>query len=167
MKKINAVILIITVLSSMFSSATASTVKSVYVRSGEQETITINLQAKQKVIGAFNISGSREDLIDFWVRDPTGAIVLDSGTVADGENFTFTANSNGEYTLNFENNVAYTKFINLEYDIESEILPNLSNSDVLICIVIGAVAVGLLLTGIGIYVMLRRNRNKPPNPPST
>ena len=94
----------------MFSLVNASTVESIYVRDdGEIETITINLQAKQKVIGAFNISGSREDIVDFWVRDPAGAIILDSGTVVDGANFTFTANSDGEYTLNFQNNGDYTK----------------------------------------------------------
>lgn len=108
------------IFASMFSLTNASTVEHVSVRSGEQETITINLQAKQTVTGSFNVSGSgRDDVIDFWVRDPNGVIILDSGTVADGENFTFTADNNGEYILNFENNVEYNKHIDLEYDVSS------------------------------------------------
>ena len=166
MKKTVAISLILVALGSMLSLVNASTVESILVRDGEQETLTISLQANQKVVGAFNISGSREDLIDFWVRDPTGNIILDSGTVANGENFTFTANTDGKYILNFENNLSYNKYVDLEYDIETVFLPDLLNQGSnLIWIIIGAVVIGLALIGVGIAVLLRRNRNKPPNPP--
>ena len=166
LKRMIAIILIIMVLGSMLSMVNASTVESILVRDGKQETLTISLQANQKIVGEFNISGSREDLIDFWVRDPTGNIILDSGTVANGENFTFTANIDGEYTLNFENNLSYNKYIDLKYDIETIFLPDLLNQGSnLIWIIIGAVVIGLALIGVGIAVLLRRNRNKPPNPP--
>lgn len=166
MKKIIIAIPIIILLVSMFSLVNASTVESIFVRDdGEIETITMTLQANQKVIGAFNISGAREDIVDFWVRDPAGAIILDSGTVVDGENFTFTANSDGEYTLSFQNNGDYTKYIDLEYDIESGFLPNPSDStDVLIWVILGAVIIILVLVGTGVYVLFRRNRNKPNEP---
>jgi hypothetical protein len=163
LKKTIIAIPIIILLVSMFSLVNASTVESIYVRDdGEIGTITINLQANQKAIGAFNITGAREDIVDFWVRDPEGVIILDSGTIVNGANFTFTANSDGEYTLNFQNNGDYTKYINLEYDIESGFLPN--SADVLIWLVLGAVMIVLVLVGIGVYVLFRRNRNKPNTP---
>lgn len=165
LKKLISVILICLVCSSMFSMVKATTVENILVRDGEQETLTITLQANQKVIGEFNITGSREDLIDFWVRDPNGNIVLDSGTVANGENFTFTANTDGEYVLNFKNNLSYNKYIDLEYDIESGFLPNFPNlSNELIWIILGAVIIGLVLIGVGIFIVFRRKKNKPNAP---
>lgn len=163
MKKAIIATSIMVLLVSMFSLVNASTVESIYVRDdGEIGTITINLQANQKAIGTFNITGAREDIVDFWVRDPEGVIILDSGTIVNGANFTFAANSDGEYTLNFQNNGDYTKYISLKYDIESGFLPN--STDVLIWLVLGAVMIVLVLVGIGIYVLFRRNRNKPNAP---
>jgi len=166
LKKTIIAIPIMVLLVSMFSLVKASTVESIYVRDdGEIGTITINLQANQKAIGAFNITGAREDIVNFWVRDPEGVIILDSGTIVNGANFTFTANSDGEYTLNFQNNGDYTKYISLEYNIESGFLPNLPTpTDGLIWIVLGAVIIVLVLVGIGVYVLFRRNRNKPNAP---
>jgi hypothetical protein len=150
---------------SIFSLVNASTVEHIRVRIGEQMTLTINLQARQTVTGSFNISGSgRDDMVDFWVRDPLGVITLNSGTVSNGENFTFTANSDGEYVLNFQNNVEYNKNVDLEYSVSS---PPILGFDPLvfggIVIVIGAV---LVIVGFGVYRNhTKRSTTQIPPPP--
>jgi len=104
----------------MFSPASALTVEHILVRSGQLETLTINLLAPQTVTGSFNVSGTgRNDTVDFWVRDPNGATILDAETAANGENFTFTANSDGEYVLNYKNHLAYDENVDLEYSASS------------------------------------------------
>jgi hypothetical protein len=121
------VISIVLIFAPMFSLVNASTVGNLLIESGQQETLTINLQAKQIVTGSFNVTGLGSALapnaIDFWVIDPNGAMILNSGTVLDGENFTFTASSEGEYILNFQNNAGYRMYVVYEYSEGSTPIP--------------------------------------------
>ena len=144
----------------MIPLANASTLETIFVPDdGEIETLTIHLQANQKLNGAFNVTGRIPRVIDFWVRDPNGAVILESGTVAEGENFTFTANNSGGYVLNFQNFDDYSKTISLEYNIESEFLPMPNQDNLLLWIIIIALLIGLGLMGSVIAFLLRR-KNK-------
>lgn len=152
------------VFASMFSLVNASTIEHVLVRSGQQETLTINLQPKQTVTGSFNISGvGRDDMVDFWVRDPNGAIILNSGTVADGENFTFTASSDGEYVLNFQNNVEYNKNVDLEYSVSSP--PILGFDPVVFSVIVIAIGIVLAIVGFAVYRNHAKRRTPQIPPP--
>ena len=144
------------IFASMFSLVNALTVEHIYFRGGvEQKALTINLQARQTVIGSFNISGYRQnDMVDFWVRDPLGTIILNSGTVSHGENFTFTASSDGEYVLNFQCNVGTRTTVDLEYSVGSS--PILGIDPVVFSGIAIAIGVVLAIVGFGVY----RNRAK-------
>lgn len=138
------------VFASMFSLVNASTVEHIHVRSGEQMTLTINLQARQTVTGSFNVSGTgRDDMVDFWVRDPHGAIILNSGTVTNGENFTLTASSDGEYVLNFQNNVVNNKNVDLEYSVSSP--PILGFDPIVFSGMVIAIVVILAIVGFAVH----------------
>jgi hypothetical protein len=137
-----------------FSLANASTTKSFSVRVGNQATVVINLQSGQAVAGSFNITGAgTDDIVSFWVRNPMGETILDSGAVANGENFTFAADINGEYVLNFENNAAYNKHIDLVYDVTSSSIIQGWGVDpivfIVLAIVMGVVVVAVI--GVAIY----------------
>ncbi len=123
-------IVLVLTLTPMFSLVNASTIGNLLIKSGQQETLTITLQPMQTVTGNFNVTGLGSALapntIDFWVRDPKGAIILNSGTVLDGENFTFTASSEGEYILNFQNNAGYRMYIVYEYSTRSTSIPEMT-----------------------------------------
>lgn len=180
MKKSIKIILIVTFLASMMifasilSLTNASTVKhvSLSVRDGEIGTITINLQAKQTVTGAFNVTEIHRDMsIDFWVRDPNGAIILNSGTVVRGENFTFTATNEGEYVLNFDNrHYDYFKTVELEFSVSSPSIIDLPTQilgvDPLVFISI-AIAIGAVVAIVGVAVYRthakRRTSQIPPS----
>lgn len=154
------------------SLTNASTVKIVSIRAGEQETVFISLQAKQTVTGSFNVTGSGQDIIDFWVRNPKGEIILNSGTVADRGNFAFTADSDGEYALNFKNNIDYRKSVNLEYEVNSpSIIDVISPQNMGVDPLVFAgliIAVGAVLAIMG-FAFYRRSHakkvnNQPPPP---
>jgi hypothetical protein len=68
---------LIDILGSSFALVNASTTQTVIIGLGKQQSVTINLQEKEIVTGSFNISASRA--IDFWVRDPSGNIIVNSG----------------------------------------------------------------------------------------
>ncbi len=117
------------ILALIFPITNAITVGVHYVVAGGVETATINCQANEVVSGSFNISSgsATDDAIIFSVRDPVGAIILNSGTVVGGENFSFTTDYDGTYTLTFDNSIgSYTKHIQLEYNVSSPTVPEMT-----------------------------------------
>jgi len=152
--KIVELTLIVIVLASvpLFALANASSIEQTHVNSGAISTIALNLQSKQRVTGSFNISSgnSRDKNIDFSVRDPLGAIILDSGRVVRGENFSFTAENDGEYTLTFDNSFSGTrKNIQLEYDVSSP--PILGFDPIVFSGIVIATGVVLAIIGFAVY----------------
>jgi emp24/gp25L/p24 family/GOLD len=144
----------------MFSSVNALTVEHILVRSGQLETLTINLLAPQTVTGSFNVSGTeRNSTVDFWVRDPDGATILDAETAANGENFTFTANSDGEYVLNFKNHLAFDENVDLEYSVSSPPVRILGLDPITFSGVVIEIAVALAIVGFVIYRTHSRRRS--------
>ncbi len=89
---------------------------------GAIETANITLQAKEKVTGSFNFSSASpiDISIGFSIRDPRGKSILNSFSVVGGENFSFTADYSGMYTLIFDNSASsYPKYLQLEYTVSS------------------------------------------------
>jgi len=145
------------------SFAYATQIETMTVNAGEEGIFTINLNEGDKFSGSISVSGGSGNDIDFWVTDPNGNTIVNSGRVSQGRTFDFTAQKNGAYSLHFDNgfSVFSSKFVSLSYDIEIE---NPISSLLLIFV---AVLIGLMLIGIGIFVLLRRQRNKPNPPPTT
>ena len=128
-KTIGLLIVLVLIIIPIFPTANAITVDVHYANAGQVETATIDLQANQRVTGSFNISSGTtfDDAIVFSVRDPVGAIILNSGTVVAGENFSFTTGYIGTYTLTFDNSLGTArKHIQLEYDVNSSAVPEIS-----------------------------------------
>ena len=145
----------------------ATQTESTTVNAGEQKILTFNLSEGDKFSGSLSISGGSGNDVNFWVTDPNGNTIINSGRVSQGRTFDFTAEKNGAYALHFDNSFSIfsSKFVSLSYDVEREIIPSLT-TDSLIWIILVVVIIGVLaLIGLGIYVAIRRNRNKPPNPP--
>ena len=151
----------------MSSIVYATQTESTTVNAGEQKILTFNLSEGDKFSGALSISGGSGNDVDFWVTDPNGNTIVNSGRVSSGRTFDFTCTKNGAYALHFDNSFSIfsSKFVSLSYDVERQIIPSLTTNSV-IWIVLVVVIIGVLaLIGLGIYLSLRRNRNKPPNPP--
>jgi hypothetical protein len=136
----------------MFSSVNALTVEHILVPSNQLETLTINLLAPQTVTGSVNISETEQNsTIDFWVRNPNGATILDAETAANGENFTFTAVSDGEYVLNFKNHLAYNENVDVEYSVSTPPVRILGLDPINFIGIIIEIAAVLAIAGFVVY----------------
>jgi hypothetical protein len=129
--------------------------------------MTIDLQDGQRVSGSFNITGSGHQ-VKFWIRDPTGAIILDSGTVISPVNFEFTASKGGTYVLNFDNSEwSYAKHVYLGYDVSA---PPVLGLDPMVFI--GVIVVIGIVLAILAFAFYRRSHTRreatqsPPPPPA-
>jgi hypothetical protein len=122
MRSIRTVIKVLSVflVLALISSGHASIVERILVHSGQLETLPINLLSPQVVSGSFNISAIENNAtVDFWVINPNGKTILDAETAANGQNFTFTAVTDGKYVLNFKNHLQYDENISLDYSVSS------------------------------------------------
>lgn len=159
------------------SSVKGSQVDSITVSPGYQNTLTYNLNGGQTFSGSISISGGSGNDVNFWVTNPQGATLVNSGKVSGGTSFAFTAESSGAYTLHFDNSFSIfsSKSVQVTYDISTPIFGG--NGD-------GSGITGILLVLVGIIILIivvalvavgvsRRNRAStirrpfPPPPPPT
>jgi hypothetical protein len=98
-------------------------VKTIVVPAGYTQTLTFNLNKDAKFTGSVSVSGGNND-INFWVANPTGDHIIPKQGVHVGKSFQFEAESNGGYTLNFDNSFSLvtSKTVTLTYKIENPIL---------------------------------------------
>lgn len=159
--------LMILVLAAMVPLANATDYWDTYIPAGGARAVTIDLQGGQKVSGSFNITGPGHQ-VKFWIRDPTGAIILDSGTVISPMNFEFTASTGGTYVLNFDNSEwSNYKHVYLGYDVST---PPVLGLDPMVLIGV-ALVIGIVLAILG-FAFYRRSHTRreatqsPPPPPA-
>ncbi len=110
-------VVIILLLSAMFSLANAAHVESIQADALSTSMLTVNLKSGQRFSESLSISGGGGNDIDFWVTDPVGATIVNLGRVSQGRSFEFTANKNKAYTLYFGNTFSWfsSKTVYLTY----------------------------------------------------
>ena len=159
--------LLILVLAAMVPLANATDYWDDYIPTGEARSMMIDLQGGQKVSGSFNITGPGHQ-VKFWIRDPTGAIILDSGTVISPMNFEFTASKGGTYVLNFDNSEwSNYKHVYLGYDVSAP--PVLGLDPIVFMGVVLVVGIVLAILAFAFYRrshIRRRATQSPPPPPA-
>lgn len=167
MQKRTIAVLMILVLATVFSLANATDYWDTYIPAGGTRAMTIDLQGGQKVSGSFNITGPGHQ-VKFWIRDPTGAIILDSGTVISPMNFEFTASKGGTYVLNFDNSEwSNYKHVYLGYDVSAP--PVLGLDPIVFMGVVLVVGIVLAILAFAFYRrshIRRRATQSPPPPPA-
>lgn len=101
----------------------AEEVETISVPAGYVQTLTVNLDKGAKFTGSLSIAGGNND-INFWVANPTGDHIIPKQGVGVGKSFQFEAESNGGYTLNFDNSFSLitSKTVTLTYKIENPVL---------------------------------------------
>lgn len=156
------------------SIAYATQTESTTVNAGEQRIMTFNLNEGDKFSGSLSITGGGGNDVDFWVTDPNGNTIVNSGRVSQGRTFDFTAQRNGAYSLHLDNgfSIFSSKYVSVSYDIQRESIPIAPNVtipvDTVFYLILAVVAIVILaFIGLGISVIMRRNRNRPPNPPTS
>jgi hypothetical protein len=166
-QKRTIIALMILVLAVIVSSANGTDYWDTGIPAGGTRTMTVDLQGGQTVSGLFNITGSGHQ-VKFWVRDPTGAIILDSGTVISPVNFEFTAGKGGTYVLNFDNSEwGYQKHVFLGYDVSAQ--PILGLDPIVFIGLVLAVGIVLAILAFAFYRRSHTQREatqSPPPPPT-
>jgi len=156
--------LMILILTMTFPPTNAAIAEDTYAGPNITATITIDLQSGQIVSGSFNVLGGNMG-VDFWVRDPTGTIILNAGIVYHEGSFAFTAANNGAYVLSFHNRFSSGRSIHAVYDVSP---PPLFGIDPVIfmamILVVGAVLAILMF--IFYRGRARRRTNQSSQPPS-
>jgi hypothetical protein len=150
-----------------FAIVNASNVEVIQVDALTEKTLTFNLNSGQKFTGSLAVSGGSGNDIDFWVTDPQGTKIVDSGRVSQGKTFQFTAQASGAYALHFSNGFSLlsSKTVNLTYDIG---LPSVFGFDIGQLLIIIGVVVILLIVIVALAVALHRRKrtvetNQPPS----
>ena len=147
MKKYFPIFLLIVLLLSV-EIVNAEEMELISVSAGGRSTFSVNLEVGQKFWGTISIDGENENDIDFYVQNPERVKILDLGRVSQGDSFEFTAQENGAYILNFENDFSITgsKVITLTY--KFSLTPIAGIDPVLLLAVLFAVVIFLLVTFI-------------------
>jgi preprotein translocase subunit SecG len=157
-----------------FCLVNASQVSSINVDAGYSNTLTYNLDSGQRFSGSISISGGSGNDVNFWVTNPQGAKIVNSGRVSGGTSFDFTAQSSGAYTLHFDNafSIFSSKSVQLTYDVTSPSGGLTGGSGLSLTLIIAVFAIAFILVLI-IFVIALSRRGKassnsqqfPPPPP--
>ena len=137
--------------------ASASEVKTTSVPAGYVSTLTLNLQKGQTLSGSLSISGGSGNDVDFHVTNPQGSTIIDRGRVSGGTSFSFTADSDGAYTLHFDNSFSLfsSKEVRTTYDVSSPYVPNIGGTDLsVILLIVGIISVALIVI-VAMVLVLR------------
>ena len=130
-------------------------VEALNVDAGDEQVLTLNLNAGMNVVGSISVTGGSGDDIDFWITDPAENKILDFGIISHGTQFEFAATEDGPYSLHFDNSfsILSTKDIVLTYEIT---ISGLNFTQLLLLtILVGAIIV------VGIVAILKKGkRNK-------
>ncbi len=106
----------------------------------------------------FNGSITTSGTIRFWASDPNGTQIVNLGLVDKSATFSFVAQQDGNYTLNFENDLINTVQVTFTYttnpDISSNNQPANSLNTILILIVLTVIG------SIAIVVFMRLRERK-------
>jgi len=106
----------------------------------------------------FNGSISTTGTVRFWVSAPNGAQIVNLGLIEKTTAFSFVSNQNGNYTMNFENDLTNSIQVTFSYTTNPDIsASNNSNGIPLDYLVISLV---IAVLGIILIIFLVRRKNK-------
>jgi hypothetical protein len=119
----------------------------------KEYTITLSLHETDTVSGSFSVVSNDQTGINFYITGPGGNTFLSYDNVLQ-KNFSFTANSTGDYQLHFNNSVSstYAKTVSLDYNSVRYIMGMPEEQFLFVVIAVFAVV------GIVVYLVLMPKR---------
>ena len=139
-------------LMALFASAT--TVPAFTVTQASQ------LQIAMPAGTTFNGSISTSGTLRFWVSAPNGDQIVNLALIDEPTTFGFVAQQNGNYTLNFENDVPRSNPIQVSFSYTTN--PDISGGDSSTGIPISYLAITIIITVFGsiLIIFFVRSKNK-------
>ena len=127
-------------------SAFATTVPAFTVSSASQ--LQIVLPAGTTFNGSISVGGT----LRFWVSDPNGAQIVNLGLIDRDATFSFITQQNGNYTLNFENDVPHSDPIQVSVSYTTN--PDISGSGNSTEASLGYLFVSIIITVLGSILII-------------
>jgi len=155
MTKNGAIICLLTsllLLSLLVSMATAATTETFTVAPPSTTQYTFNLPKDTTFNGSVSTSGT----IRLWVSNSSGAQIVNLGLITGSAKFSFVANVDGNYSVNFEDDLPNPAQVTFTYDTNPQI-PSTDSSIIPLSylpIFIAIVVLGSLI----ILVLFRKNK---------
>lgn len=159
---ISATLAVLLLASLMALSAFATSVQT-FTLSASSNQLQYKLPAGTTFNGTISTTGD----VRFWVSDPNYAEIVNLGIIDKTTPFSFVAQQNGTYTMNFENDLSNSIQVTFSYTTNPQI-PGSNNSTelsliYLLIIVIIAITGSLLI----ILIIRRKNKIRPSNVQNT
>ena len=91
----------------------------VTVDPGTVFSVTITLEALNRVEGEIRVRGGLSNDIDFWITDPANDTIVNPARIREQRSFSFKASISGNYSLNFGNTFTsrVTKVVDTSYTV--------------------------------------------------
>jgi hypothetical protein len=106
----------------------------------------------------FNGSILTTGTVRFWVSAPNGAVTVNLGLIDKTEEFSFVANQNGNYTMNFENSLTNSIKVIFSYVTNPDISTGNNSTGIPLVYLILSIFVAVLGSILLIFFIRRKNK---------
>jgi len=127
-------------LASLMASSALAITEPTFTLSASSNQLQYKLPAGTTFNGTISTTGS----VRFWVSDPKNAEIVDLGIIDKTATFSFVAQLNGTYSMNFENDLPNSIQVTFSY-VSNPVIPSSDNST--------GISLGYLLVTVIIAVL--------------
>ena len=106
----------------------------------------------------FNGSISTTGTVRFWVSAPNGAQIVNLGLIDKTTAFSFIAEQNGNYTMNFENDLTNSIQVNFSYVTNPDISSGNNSSGIPLVYLVISIVIAVLGSILIIFFVRRKNK---------
>jgi hypothetical protein len=106
----------------------------------------------------FNGSISTTGTVRFWVSSPNGAQIVNLGLIDKANTFSFVAQQNGNYTLNFENGLTNSIQVKLSYVTDPDISSGNNSTGIPLVYLLLSIVIAVL--GSILIILFVRHKNR-------
>jgi hypothetical protein len=124
-------------------------------------TITLSASSAQLPIilpTGTTVNGSILTIVRFWVSAPNGAQIVNLGLIDKTTTFSFVANQNGNYTMNFENGLTNSIQVTFSYVTDPDILGGSSSTEIPLVYKVISIVIAALGSTLIIFFVRRKNK---------
>lgn len=112
----------------------------------------------------FNGSISTTGTVRFWVSEPNGAQIVNLGLIDKTTAFSFIAQQNGNYTMNFENDLTNSIQVTFTYVINPDISSSNNSTGIPLVYLITSIIIAILGSILIIFFIRRKSKIRASEP---
>jgi hypothetical protein len=141
-------------LMSLMTLVASATILPAITLSASSAQLPIMLPTGTTVNGSILTTGT----VRFWVSAPSGAQIVNLGLIDKTTTFSFVANQNGNYTMNFENGLTNSIQVTFSYVTDPDISGGNSSTGIPLVYKVISIVIAALGTTLIIFFVRRKNK---------